>query len=407
MAWAEWNGRYRDVIRRFVRGDPGLVGEVATRIAGSADLYAAGGRLPANSINFITCHDGFTLNDLVSYNDKHNESQRRGQPRRQQRQPVSWNCGVEGDTGDAAVLGLRHRQARNFLSILFLSQGVPMILAGDEVLRSQRGNNNAWCQDNELSWFDWQVASRAGMLRFVRESEGDVRTYFGNLLTLPVGEGLMYVQPLYAARDQCLAAHPAVRAGGLRRGSRHRRDPRPGDRRRPRGRGDDSHGADRPGHAHRSSEDPGDTPAGRLPKEVQRLLNMAAEAYAEADRLQAAGDTAGWAAAIEEARDHVDRALRLLDERNAETGTPEPTDKPQRHRVPRRLTPDARRRPSAPLVEASEAKRATVETPRRWLERPPPPTPRTAGRAASEASDQSRPPPRPHPTPFGRPGATT
>ena len=169
MAWAEWNGRYRDVIRRFVRGDPGLTGELATRISGSADLYAAGGRLPANGINFVTCHDGFTLNDLVSYNAKHNETN--GEDNRDgSNDNLSWNCGAEGDTGDSAVLGLRQRQARNFLSILFLSQGVPMILAGDEVLRSQHGNNNAWCQDNELSWFDWRlVASRAGMLRFVRE----------------------------------------------------------------------------------------------------------------------------------------------------------------------------------------------------------------------------------------------
>ena len=142
MAWAEWNGRYRDVIRRFVRGEPGLVGEVATRMAGSADLYEAGGRLPGNGINFITCHDGFTLNDLVSYNDKHNHGN--GEDNRDgSNDNLSWNCGVEGETSDAGILRLRHRQARNFLAILFLSQGVPMILAGDEVLRSQCGNNNS------------------------------------------------------------------------------------------------------------------------------------------------------------------------------------------------------------------------------------------------------------------------
>jgi glycogen operon protein len=169
MAWAEWNGRYRDVIRRFVRGDPGLVGEVATRIAGSADLYEAGGRLPGSGVNFITCHDGFTLIDLVSHAEKHNDGN--GEDNRDgSNDNLSWNCGVEGETSDPEVLCLRHRQARNFLAILFLSQGVPMLLAGDEVLRSQRGNNNGWCQDNELSWFDWRlIEPRADMLRFVRE----------------------------------------------------------------------------------------------------------------------------------------------------------------------------------------------------------------------------------------------
>jgi glycogen operon protein len=169
MAWAEWNGRYRDAIRRFVRGDPGLIGEVATCMAGSADLYAGGGRLPANSINFITCHDGFTLNDLVSYNAKHNEAN--GEDNRDgSNHNLSWNCGAEGESVDAGILELRRRQARNLMAILFLSQGVPMMLAGDETLRSQRGNNNAYCQDNELSWLDWRLAeANRDMLRFVRE----------------------------------------------------------------------------------------------------------------------------------------------------------------------------------------------------------------------------------------------
>ncbi len=169
MAWAEWNARYRDVIRRFVRGDPGLVGEVATRIAGSADLYADDGRLPENSINLITCHDGFTLCDLVSYNAKHNQAN--GEENRDgSNDNLSWNCGAEGETSDPEIVRLRRRQAKNFMAILFLSQGVPMILAGDEVLRSQRGNNNAYCQDNELSWFDWRlVDTNRDMLRFVRE----------------------------------------------------------------------------------------------------------------------------------------------------------------------------------------------------------------------------------------------
>jgi glycogen operon protein len=169
MAWAEWNGRYRDVVRRFVRGDPGLTGEVATRIAGSADLYADDGRLPGNSINFVTCHDGFTLRDLVSYNVKHNEAN--GEANRDGTEDnASWDCGIEGETSDLTVLALRERQARNVLAILLLSRGVPMLLAGDEVLRTQRGNNNAYSQDNALSWFDWGLVERnRAMLRFTRE----------------------------------------------------------------------------------------------------------------------------------------------------------------------------------------------------------------------------------------------
>jgi glycogen operon protein len=169
MAWAEWNGRYRDVVRRFVRGDPGLVGELASRIAGSADLYAHDGRLPGNSINFVTCHDGFTLRDLVSYNTKRNQVN--GEYNRDGSDDnASWNCGVEGETSDPAILALRVSQAKNHLAILLLSRGVPMLLAGDEVLRSQSGNNNAWCQDNALAWFDWKLAdSNREMLRFTRE----------------------------------------------------------------------------------------------------------------------------------------------------------------------------------------------------------------------------------------------
>jgi glycogen operon protein len=169
MRWAEWNGRYRDLMRRFVRGEPGLIGEVATRLAGSSDLYADDRRLPGNSINFITCHDGFTLWDLLSYNGKHNEAN--GEDNRDgSNDNLSWNCGAEGATDDPDVLALRRRQARNCLAILMLSQGVPMLLAGDEVLRTQQGNNNAYCQDNELSWFDWTlVESNRDMLRFTRE----------------------------------------------------------------------------------------------------------------------------------------------------------------------------------------------------------------------------------------------
>ncbi|MGZ8923583.1 MAG: glycogen debranching protein GlgX [Methylosarcina sp.] len=169
MRWAEWNGRYRDVIRRFVRGNRGLVSEVATCIAGSSDLYADEDRLPLHSINFISCHDGFTLYDLVSYNGKYNEAN--GENNRDGcDNNMSWNCGAEGETDNADVLALRRRQAKNLISILLLSQGIPMLLAGDEVLHTQKGNNNTWCQDNELSWFDWSLVEKNGdMLRFVKE----------------------------------------------------------------------------------------------------------------------------------------------------------------------------------------------------------------------------------------------
>ena len=166
--WAEWNGSYRDVLRRFIRGDKGLIGELATRICGSSDFYQAQQRLPTNSINFVTCHDGFTLLDLLSYEQKHNLAN--GEDNRDGcNNSLSCNHGVEGSSSDPDIISLRKQQARNLMAILLLSQGVPMILSGDEVLRSQRGNNNGYCQDNELTWFDWRlVEENSDMLRFVR-----------------------------------------------------------------------------------------------------------------------------------------------------------------------------------------------------------------------------------------------
>ncbi len=166
--WAEWNGRYRDIIRRYVRGDPGLVSELATRISGSSDFYKHQGRLPINSINFVTCHDGFTLYDLVSYNEKHNQANGE-QNQDGSNDNYSFNCGYEGETNDSKVNEIRIQQAKNFIAILMLSQGVPMLLAGDEALSTQKGNNNGYCQDNELTWFDWSLTEKNGdMLRFVR-----------------------------------------------------------------------------------------------------------------------------------------------------------------------------------------------------------------------------------------------
>ncbi len=152
--WTEWNGKYRDTVRDFWRGEPATLGEFASRLTGSADLYAHSGRRPVASINFVTCHDGFTLLDLVSYNEKHNEANGEGNKDGESHNR-SWNCGVEGPTEDPDIVALRAQQRRNFLTTILLSQGVPMICHGDELGRTQRGNNNGYCQDNEVTWIDW------------------------------------------------------------------------------------------------------------------------------------------------------------------------------------------------------------------------------------------------------------
>jgi isoamylase len=169
--WAEWNGKFRDEVRRFVKSDAGMAAFLATRFAGSPDLYRGSGRAPYHSINFVTSHDGFTLQDLVSYNEKHNlengEDNRDGHP-----DNLSWNCGEEGPSSLPEVRALRRRQVRNFAALLLLAEGVPMILSGDEVGRSQGGNNNAYCQDNEISWLDWGL----------RETNADVFRFFSRLI---------------------------------------------------------------------------------------------------------------------------------------------------------------------------------------------------------------------------------
>lgn len=154
--WSEWNGRYRDCVRRFWKGDGDHIDELATRLCGSSDLYEWSSRRPYASVNFITCHDGFTLHDLVSYNDKHNDANGE-QNRDGSNDNMSWNCGAEGQTEDSAIVALRERQKRNFLATLLLSQGVPMLLAGDEMGNTQNGNNNAYCHDLELTWLDWKL----------------------------------------------------------------------------------------------------------------------------------------------------------------------------------------------------------------------------------------------------------
>ena len=170
--WTEWNDKYRDCMRAYWKGDGGLIGEFAQRLTGSSDLYGSSGRRPHASINFITAHDGFTLRDLVSYDAKHNEANMEDN-RDGSNNNLSWNSGVEGETDDAAINELRAQRQRNFLATLLLSQGVPMLTAGDEMGRTQRGNNNAYCQDNEISWLDWGIApERSRLLEFVRRLIG-------------------------------------------------------------------------------------------------------------------------------------------------------------------------------------------------------------------------------------------
>jgi glycogen operon protein len=166
VRWCEWNGKYRDNARDYWRGEDQTLGEFANRFTGSADLYQDDGRRPYASVNFITAHDGFTLRDLVSYNEKHNdangENNQDGESHNR-----SWNCGAEGPTDDRGVNELRARQQRNFITTLLLSQGIPMLVGGDEMGRTQQGNNNAYCQDNEISWFDWESMDRA-LVEFTR-----------------------------------------------------------------------------------------------------------------------------------------------------------------------------------------------------------------------------------------------
>jgi glycogen operon protein len=166
VRWCEWNGKYRDAVRDYWRGEEQMLPELANRFTGSADLYMDNGRKPYAGVNFVTAHDGFTLRDLVTYNEKHNEAN--GEENRDgESHNRSWNCGAEGPTDDPGVNELRARQSRNFLTTLLLSQGMPMLLGGDEIGRTQGGNNNAYCQDNEISWFDWEAADR-GLLEFTR-----------------------------------------------------------------------------------------------------------------------------------------------------------------------------------------------------------------------------------------------
>ena len=210
MDWSEWNGRFRDTVRRFGKGDAGQLADLGWRLTGSADLYGDDGRSAYNSINFVTCHDGFTLHDLVSYNGKHNERERREQPDGTN-DNNSWNCGVEGDTDDPAVLALRRQLMKNHACHLLFSSGTPMMLGGDEFARTQRGNNNAYCQDNEISWFDWDAASR---------ERSDLVEFFRKAIALHAplpGPAAAEVPPRQGSRRRRRARPDLVRAGSGRR----------------------------------------------------------------------------------------------------------------------------------------------------------------------------------------------
>jgi isoamylase len=190
VLWSEWNGIYRDVVRDFWRGQAS-VGEFASRFTGSSDLYESDGRQPFASINFVTAHDGFTLRDLVTYNEKHNEAN--GEDNRDGTDDNrSWNCGVEGETDDPEIVALRWRQQRNFLATLLLSQGVPMVLGGDELSRTQHGNNNAWCQDNEISWYEWGL----------REGHGEHLDFAIRLITLRGAHPVFHRGKFLAGRER-------------------------------------------------------------------------------------------------------------------------------------------------------------------------------------------------------------
>ncbi len=226
--WAEWNGKYRDDVRRFVKGDAGMTRALADRVTGSADLYRTSGREPYHSINFVTCHDGFTLADLVSYDEKHNEAN--GEENRDGTNAnFSWNCGAEGPTEDPAILALRQRQMRNLAVLLLLSHGTPMLLSGDELGRSKQGNNNTYCQDNEMSWIPWDLEhSNAELLRFFRnliafrKSHAILRlaSYVGDQARREVGtvwHGVELNEPDWSYESRLLGWHmyeaPATKRG--------------------------------------------------------------------------------------------------------------------------------------------------------------------------------------------------
>jgi glycogen operon protein len=227
-AWKEWNGRFRDDMRSFFRGEPGFVGRVADRLLGSPEIYGHKEREAEQSVNFVACHDGFTLNDLVFYDSKHNEANGEGN-RDGADDNRSWNCGVEGPTEDPVIERLRNRQVKNFLTVTMLSLGMPMIVMGDEARRTQLGNNNAYCQDNEISWFDWTLLDKhADLHRFVRllnerrlmrEVENERRRVPLNQLirqATKAWHGVKLGQPDWGEESHSIAFEAVIREEGIR-----------------------------------------------------------------------------------------------------------------------------------------------------------------------------------------------
>ncbi|HEX7900259.1 MAG TPA: glycogen debranching protein GlgX [Planctomycetota bacterium] len=225
VGWAEWNGKYRDTVRRFWRGDGGATAEFATRVSGSSDLYEQSGRRPYASINFVTCHDGFTLRDLVTYNTKHNESNHEDN-RDGETYNLSWNCGAEGPVEDPAIKALRARQMRNFVATLLFSQGVPMLLGGDEVGRTQEGNNNSYCQDSPLTWHPWALDDeQKAFLAFVRRVIRIWRTqpvlqrrkfFQGRAIRGAGVKDILWIDPSGAEMGDAAWNSPTARALGIR-----------------------------------------------------------------------------------------------------------------------------------------------------------------------------------------------
>jgi glycogen operon protein len=230
VGWTEWNGRYRDSVRRFWKGEGGVVSELATRLAGSSDLYERSGRRPYASINFITAHDGFTLNDLVSYEQKHNEANGENNLDGENNN-ISWNCGVEGPTRDPAIIALREKQRRNLLATMLLSQGVPMVTMGDEMGRTQNGNNNAYCQDNEISWVNWDLdASQKDLLEFTRaliefrrsQPVLQRRRFFqGRAIRGDRAKDIAWYEPSGREMSDTTWHHPSVRSLGVLLSGKH------------------------------------------------------------------------------------------------------------------------------------------------------------------------------------------
>jgi glycogen operon protein len=212
--WSEWNDKYRDTVRAYWKGDEGMLGELAHRLAGSSDLFEASGRGPSASINFVTAHDGFTLHDLVSYNEKHNEANHEGN-RDGAHDNRSWNFGVEGPTEDLQIRNLRERQKRNFLATLLFSHGVPMLVAGDEMGRTQRGNNNAYCHDSELSWLDWELDADARTLREFVHRLARLRAAHPAFRRRRYSRNISWLNPAGAAMSEEQWKQPFARAVGV------------------------------------------------------------------------------------------------------------------------------------------------------------------------------------------------